>query len=1152
VRKIFGFVVLQGALARALDQAIRPDPYSWVTMHTNATRELVILILQFLDDVKLSKTAHMLEQESACYFNVKYFEEQVLTGEWDEVEHYLSCFTIIEDNIFTMKMFFEIRKQKYFEALDRQDRPKAVQILVNDLKFINSYNQNTYKELTQLIPLENIRECDQLSKYGDTTSTRKHTLLVLRKLIEKNPELRNKLAFPHLQDSRLMNIINQSLNWQHKHCKHGRSNLYVKTLFVDHVCEPQTPTNNSLVEMTAKEAPFLSIATHAPFQHGVAPSCSNNLSPTECTENPNPPVPRAVLDDDTVSLFPSQNAGLLKRSRTPPSSNTGIDYPYVNSKHVVKRSRIVLADKVTYTGPTHPPNTYSQDDLPTKVAISLNQGSEVISMYSLDDLPMKVARSLNQGVEVTNMDFHPQQHTFLLVGTSTGDIGIWEVGSGKKSDQMNFSFWDVSYSTMKMQAARVVDQPPVSVNRCIWSPDGARVGVAFSKDIIQTYSYIGDGKLRPHLETNAHIGGVNDIAFGCRDEQIFIITCGDDKSIKVWDFVTGHRRYIFEGHEAPVYCILTKLKENTQFIISTSIDGKIKCWLYDRTGSIFDCGPPLECSIALVYSADGSRLFSCVTRKGGSSYLAEWNESDGGIKRIYSGFEKHPFEFGKMKFDTTRNRFLAAGDDRQIKFWDMDNVHISTTTDFEEGCLEASPRIRFNKEGSLLAVTTKNNGIKILANADGLRLLHIKKNGIFEGTRVQPEALVTKASIRSPVAFLNATSPFSDTEEHLERVLPTVSMNSADNNRPADVKQRLQDEDANMLKNRKLEEVSDAFRCRSYRLSDPNSKGKILQLLYTKSGSDVLALDSNAVHKLWIWTCNERNPTAKATTPTPTRFNQSTSESTTHDLCYRDREKAIACMLLSNNDSYILSASGGEVSLLRMKSLKILKTWSSPPPGATSVAFHPKDNNIIAFGLEDSKIIICYIKFEEKKVLEGHQQKITGLAFSEALNVLISCGADAQLCAWSMNGWKKQREKSIYSQEGRLPSPVEVTKIQFHKDQVRLLLVRQSQIAIYDASRLEQLCHWETQDSEAPPISSATYSCDSQLIYASFCDGSIGIFDADALRRRFRIPPSAFLPPEKCSGIVYPLTIAAHPLVPNHFAIGLTDGGVHLIEISNP
>ncbi|XP_061996377.1 topless-related protein 4-like [Rosa rugosa] len=57
-----------------------------------------------------------------------------------------------------------------------------------------------------------------------------------------------------------------------------------------------------------------------------------------------------------------------------------------------------------------------------------------------------------------------------------------------------------------------------------------------------------------------------------------------------------------------------------------------------------------------------------------------------------------------------------------VKLWDMDNVNLLTSTDADGG-LPASPSIRFNKEGILLAVSTNDNGIKILANSDGIRLL---------------------------------------------------------------------------------------------------------------------------------------------------------------------------------------------------------------------------------------------------------------------------------------------------------------------------------------------------------------------------------------------------------------------------------------------
>jgi hypothetical protein len=41
--------------------------------------------------------------------------------------------------------------------------------------------------------------------------------------------------------------------------------------------------------------------------------------------------------------------------------------------------------------------------------------------------------------------------------------------------------------------------------------------------------------------------------------------------------------------------------------------------------------------------------------------LVEWNESEGAIKQIYSGFRK--WSLGVVQFDTTRNSFFVVGDE---------------------------------------------------------------------------------------------------------------------------------------------------------------------------------------------------------------------------------------------------------------------------------------------------------------------------------------------------------------------------------------------------------------------------------------------------------------------------------------------------------
>ena len=106
--------------------------------------------------------------------------------------------------------------------------------------------------------------------------------------------------------------------------------------------------------------------------------------------------------------------------------------------------------------------------------------------------------------------------------------------------------------------------------------------------------------------------------------------------------------------------------------------------------------------------------------------------------------------------------------------------------------------------------------------------------------------------------------------------------------------------------------------------------------------------------------------------------------------------------------------------------MQTMTTFMAPPPAATFLAFHPQDNNIIAIGMDDSSIQIYNVIVDEvwhgnkqlpfwpiveeaifvnlvclllqvKSKLKGHSKRITGLAFSNVLNVLVSSGADAHV-----------------------------------------------------------------------------------------------------------------------------------------------------------
>ncbi|WZZ83310.1 hypothetical protein YC2023_103882 [Brassica napus] len=1076
------------------------------------------------------------------------------------------------------------------------DRPKAVEILVKDLKVFSTFNEELFKEITQLLTLENFRENEQLSKYGDTKSARSIMLVELKKLIEANPLFRDKLQFPTLRNSRLRTLINQSLNWQHQLCKNPRPNPDIKTLFVDHSCGPPngarapSPVSNPLLGGLPKAGGFPPLGAHGPFQptaSPVPPPLAGWMSSPSSVPHPavsagpialgGPSIPGTtplsnklcmIYQPEVISSTGKDNdycvRAALKHPRTPPT-NPALDYPSAESEHVSKRTRPMgISDEVNL----------GVNMLPMSFPGQAHGHSPAFK--APDDLPKTVARTLTQGSSPMSMDFHPIKQTLLLVGTNVGDIGLWEVGSRERLVQKTFKVWDISKCSMPLQAA-LVKEPVVSVNRVIWSPDGSLFGVAYSRHIVQLYSYHGGEDMRQHLEIDAHVGGVNDISFSTPNKQLCVITCGDDKTIKVWDAATGVKRHTFEGHEAPVYSVCPHYKENIQFIFSTALDGKIKAWLYDNMGSRVDYDAPGRWCTTMAYSADGTRLFSCGTSKDGESYIVEWNESEGAVKRTYQGFHKR--SLGVVQFDTTKNRYLAAGDDFSIKFWDMDNVQLLTAIDGDGG-LQASPRIRFNKEGSLLAVSGNENVIKVMANSDGLRLLHTFENVSSESSKPAINSLATAAAATSAAADRSAN------------VVSIQAMNG-DARNMVDVKPVITEESNDKSKIWKLTEVSEPSQCRSLRLPENLRVAKISRLIFTNSGNAILALASNAIHLLWKWQRNERNATGKATASLPPQQWQPASGILmTNDAAENNAEEAVPCFALSKNDSYVMSASGGKISLFNMMTFKTMATFMPPPPAATFLAFHPQDNNIIAIGMDDSTIQIYNVRVDEvmnqkspekkqcfvKSKLKGHSKRITGLAFSNVLNVLVSSGADAQvrtiffcffeyqwdkinslLCVWNTDGWEKQRSKVLPLPQGRPNTAPSDTRVQFHQDQAHFLVVHETQLAIYETTKLEcmkqvslshthcKICNWPVRESSAP-ITHATFSCDSQLVYASFMDATICVFSSANLRLRCRVNPSAYLPASLSNSNVHPLVIAAHPQEPNMFAVGLSDGGVHIFE----
>ncbi|KAG0604043.1 hypothetical protein M758_10G139900 [Ceratodon purpureus] len=341
---------------------------------------------------------------------------------------------------------------------------------------------------------------------------------------------------------------------------------------------------------------------------------------------------------------------------------------------------------------------------------------------------------------------------------------------------------------------------------------------------------------------------------------------------------------------------------------------------------------------------------------------------------------------------------------------------------------------------------------------------------------------------------------------------------------------------------------------RSRSLPDSLPTNKITRIIYSNAGGFIMALTSDGMHKRWDWE-NEATVSVAPHLWKPAEGVRMINVNTG----MVNPEEVVPCMALAWNDFKMVSASGGEVSVYTIEDTELHFRSIQTPSAATSLAFHPKFQEVVVVGMEDSTIQIYdathalgHYQFHAVCTLTGHQKRITGLGFSLRFNVLVSVGADAQLCVWKLEEWSKRHSRFGPLQPDRRTPCMGDIRVQFRNGRRDLMVVGKSQLAVYDFQNLgAPFLKWVPQSPFGAALSDATYSCDGKLVYASFVDGSIAILSAHYLKPMQRLAFPIY-PPRGVSGstVSYPMAIAAHPNRPCQFAVGLSDGSVTVLEFS--
>lgn len=284
-------------------------------------------------------------------------------------------------------------------------------------------------------------------------------------------------------------------------------------------------------------------------------------------------------------------------------------------------------------------------------------GHEDGTVDVLETEPWKMRHSLvRHKAWVLGLAFQPDGKLLATSGRE-GSIKLWDLGTGKE------------FVILKAHIGNIFD--------LAFNPEGTILASAGEDGFVRLWNAAGllwDGFPNPSghgglgnpphdkpLKTlEGHAGAVRQIAF--RPDGNQLASCGDDRTVRIWDIALGHETKRLRGHTHMVTG-LTFLADG-QRLVSSSLDGTVKVWNLapglNEAGKSLDMNEPID---AVAWSPDG-RFLACGQHFGAIYFF------DAVAGKRLRQIPGHKGTVDSLAFHPDGKRLASSGNDRQIMLWD--------------------------------------------------------------------------------------------------------------------------------------------------------------------------------------------------------------------------------------------------------------------------------------------------------------------------------------------------------------------------------------------------------------------------------------------------------------------------------------------------
>jgi len=194
------------------------------------------------------------------------------------------------------------------------------------------------------------------------------------------------------------------------------------------------------------------------------------------------------------------------------------------------------------------------------------------------------------------------------------------------------------------------------------------LGIAWSLNQLRALSAANDGIIRlwdiagsSSCLFAGHKGSINDVAFSA--DNHYGVSCGEDKTIRLWDLETGNCISILIGHSKSVNTVVWSADQ--QSILSGSYDNDVRMWDVETARCLRIFKGHTDYISCLAWSNNRNQALS------GSedNTLRLWDVETGNCLRIFEG---HTNGIRSLAWSSDQRYILSGANDGTVRLWDVE------------------------------------------------------------------------------------------------------------------------------------------------------------------------------------------------------------------------------------------------------------------------------------------------------------------------------------------------------------------------------------------------------------------------------------------------------------------------------------------------